>query len=567
MSLGGIIAIAAIGAALLVGIFLIFYFTVFQNMKLKKFVRNCQSRFEKSHAILFGQDSQYIKRLETISSMNLTYVQDYSEWNRKFKDIRDVLDANAQASINSMQDYIAEKRFSDLKAAIPTCKKSVDDYEKAVEDLDRSLRHKFQDEETCRQLACEQRERFRKVKQEYYAKQADLSLVSSSFEAIFRKIDSLLVNVDTDIENAQYIDAKTILTNNIAPVTESLGHILKNLPNMCVSVVTILPEKVMRLSHRYDELINEGYPLHHILVKGDITAIDDRLSKIALRIQGLNLKGVDSALDDITHQIEGYMKQFDTEVAARKSFESECSNIVKEETILESTFINLCHALPALKNIYLLGDTEQTLINTIQDTINKSGASKRTLDNYMNSMTHQPYSILVEKMDNLRDRNKEASLAIQSLEDSLASLKTDSETARDDLSTYYEELKKTEIIVRKMNIPAICTRFENDFLSLHEAVDALHEVLFITPIDVKKVRELHANLKTLGDKTFAAVTKANSDLSIAEKEIVKANRKRKTNGEINSLLSQAEGLLLNGDFRQAYETTLSAERVMKDFNE
>lgn len=567
MNLGGIIAIAAIGTALIVGVLLIFYFTVFQNMKLKKFVRNCQSRFEKSHAMLFGQDSQYIKRLETISSMNLTYVQDYSEWNRKFKDIRDVLDANAQANINSMQDLIVEKRFADLKAAIPTCKKSVDDYEKAVDDLDRSLRHKFQDEETCRQLACEQRERFRKVKQEYYAKQADLSLVSSSFEAIFHKIDSLLINVDTDIENAQYIDAKTILANNIAPITESLGHILKNLPNMCISVVTILPEKLMRLSHRYDELINEGYPLHHILVKGDITAIDDRLSKIAVRIQGLNLKGIDSALDDITHQIDDFMKQFDKEVTARKSFENECDDIVKEETVLESTFINLCHALPALKNIYLLGDIEQGQINSIQDSINKAGASKRTLDNYMNSMTHQPYSILVEKMNNLHDRNKEASSAIQSLQDSLTSLKTDSEKAREDLSTYYKELKKSEIIVRKTNIPAISSRFQSDFLSLHETVDALHEVLFVTPIDVKKVRKLHATLKKLGDKTFAGVTKATSDLAIAEKEIVKANRKRKMNGEINSLLSQAEGLLLSGDFRQAYETTLSAERVMKDFNE
>ncbi len=561
---GGIIAIVIVGAVVFIATLVILYFTLFQYLKLKKTVKAMQTRFEKSHAMLFGQDSQYIKRLETISSMNLTFVEDYVEWNRKFKDIRDVLDANAQASINSMQDLMGERRYSDLKAALSDFKKNIDEYERAVNSLDNSLKHKFQEEETCRQLACEQRERFRRVKQDYFSKQGDLTLVSTSFSAMFHKIESLFDSVESNIENAQYIDAKTVLTNDIAPVTDSLGHVLKNLPSMCLSVTTILPEKLSRLSHRYDDLIREKYPLHHILVKGDLATIDDRLSKLAVKIQGLSLKGVNDSLDEISHQIDAYTDAFDKEVAARKRFEEECQNVTKEETMLESTFINLCHSLPTLKKYYLFDSEEQTQVDAIQDAINKAGASKRSLDTYANSAIHQPYTILVEKMDSLKSRNQEASNAIRSLSDYISSLKNDSQDASRDLSSYHAELRKAEIAVRKIHINTVSARFEPDFATLHEKIDELYGLLYSQPMDVSKVKEVHASIKSLGDETFVAVEQAEKNLALAEEEIVKMNRRRNANGEINSILTQAEGLFLNGDFKQSYETALRAERYFKD---
>jgi hypothetical protein len=72
-------------------------------------------KFEREHALLFGQDSQYIKRLETISSMNLVYVQQFMDWNKRFKDVRDVSDASAQAAVNSLKDLMGERKYKELK--------------------------------------------------------------------------------------------------------------------------------------------------------------------------------------------------------------------------------------------------------------------------------------------------------------------------------------------------------------------------------------------------------------------------------------------------------------------
>ncbi len=563
LSTGGIIALAIGGAALVAGVFLILYFTLFKHLSIKKTAKALSARFEKSHAMLLGQDYQYIKRLETISSMNLTYVQDYVDFNRRFKDARDASDATAQASINSMQDLISERRYGELKSSLPTFKKNIDDYEKIVTSLDTALKHKFQEEEVCRQLAVNERERFRSVKQSYYAKQGDLGLVSVSLNAMFRKIESLFDEVDADIDNARYSNAKAILTNSIAPITDSLLHALTNLPGLCLSVTVILPEKLSRLSHRYDEMIEDKYPLYHILTKNDLNAIDDRLSKLASEIQGFHLKGANEAIDEINEKISSYDEALSKEVKSRERFEKETGEVSKEEINLESTFINLCHSRPTLKKFYVLDKEEQKLIDDITDAINKAGASKRSLDTYLNSGVYQPYSVLLEKMDNLKEKNQEASKAIEALRSYLSSLKNDSEEARSDLSIYYKKLRQSEIDVREINIEAVSKRFEDDFALLHEKLNSLSALLYTKPIDVAKVREIHSELTKVGDATFSSINQLKKDLSLAEETIVLMNRRRNSDAMINSLLTQAEGLFYKGDFKQAYEIAMESKRTYK----
>ncbi len=563
LSAGWIVAISIGGALALAGVFVTLYFTLFKHLALKKSAKGLMMRFEKSHAVLLGQDYQYIKRLEIISSMNLTYVQDFVEYNRRFKDIRDVLDANAQASVNTMQDFISERRFGELKSMLPNFKKSIDDYESSVTSLDHALKHKFQEEEVCRQLAVSERERFRAAKQSYYTKQGDLTLVSNSVNAIFRKIESLFDEVETDIENARYSNAKSTLTTQIAPITDSLSHALTNLPGLCLSVTIILPEKLSRLSHRYDEMNEDKYPLYHILTKNDLNMIDDRLSKIAAQIQSFNLKGMSEALDEITEKIKRYEEALDKEVKARERFEKENSEVSKEEVTLESTFINLCHSRPTLKKYYLFDKEEQKLVDDITDAINKAGASKRSLDTYVNSGVYQPYSFLLEKMDNLKERNLEASKSINALKDYLSSLKNDTEEARNDLSSYYKNLRQVEIDVRKINIEAVSKRYEGDFSAIHEHLNAMSALLYAQPIDVSKVRVAHAELKKIGDATFASINQTKKDLDLAESTIVMMNRRRNSNEMINSLLSQSERLFYSGDFKQAYEIALESKRSNK----
>jgi septation ring formation regulator EzrA len=558
MNQGTIIALCIVGGVLLVGVLVLLYFTVFKHARLRKQCRDYCGKFERSHALLFGQDSQFIKRLETIASMNLTFVEDYMEWNKKFKDIRDVSDASAQAAVNTIQDYLSDRKYKELQTSLPGLKDSISTYEKQVNTLDLALKRKFQDEEDCRQLSYAEREKLRKIKQDYFTKQGDLVLASSSFDTVFKKMNNLFDQVEQNIENAQYIDAKTILRNEIAPVNEEIARILKNLPNICISIQSVIPDKLSSLNNRYEEMSKAGYPLYHILSKDDISNMDQELSVLAQRVRDFDTKDVDKILDSMTRKIDSYNEAFNKEKEARTTFENECDKIYHEENLLESQFIGLCHSLPDIKRIFSIGSDEQAKIDAIQIEINKAGASRRSLDTYVHSVTKQPYSILVDKMRTLSNQTEEGDAAIKEFQNYLRSLKVDSDTAAKAIPLYEKRLQAATKTVREIGIDAVHAKFDNQFDQISDAIDTLYKDITAKPIDVKKVNDDLAVLKSNGEATLNDVSDTYNTSIKAENAIILANNHRTSSAEVNSLLTQAEGLFLKGDFHEAYDTALSA---------
>lgn len=467
------ISLITIGSVLFVAACILLYFTVFSHAHLKRQARDLCGKFEREHALLFGQDSQYIKRLETISSMNLVYVQQYMDWNKRFKDVRDVSDASAQAAVNQLKDLLSERRYKDLKALLPSSRRTIDEYENQVDTLSENLKNKFRDEEECRSLSLEQKEAYRQVKQEYYAHQNDLSLVVGTFDLLFRRLDSFFDEAEQDIENARYADGKAILTGKIAPVLNQVGVVLRELPNICVQISSLLPDKLVSLSNHYEEMITGGYPLHHILLKGDMDAMSNKLTSLGEKVKGLQLQGVSAELDEMTKQIDGYLEAFEKEKEARVIFERDQRGVYDKENGLENSFINLCHALPKVKSIYLIGSEDQAKLDAIQNTINKAGASKRSLDTYVHSSTKQPYSILVDKMKTLDTQADDTIKQINDFQAYLVSLKNDSETANAALSVYYAKAKEAERVIRDVKLDVLTDKFNPLLEQLYGLIDTL----------------------------------------------------------------------------------------------
>ena len=128
---GGAIAVALVAVLL--------YFFVFRHVWAKKQVRELSRRFEYLHALLFGQASQYTKRIENISTTNLLYVNTHVEFKKRFKDVRDQADSSAQSAINDLKDMLSEHRYKALEVRIPQANKSIDYYYEQVNRLDEDL--------------------------------------------------------------------------------------------------------------------------------------------------------------------------------------------------------------------------------------------------------------------------------------------------------------------------------------------------------------------------------------------------------------------------------------------
>ena len=454
-----IVTIIIVSVLALAGVGVLLYFSVFSKLSLKRQARDLCSRFEREHALLFGDVLAYIRRLETISTMNLVYVEEYANWSNNFKNVRDSMDSLAQATSNSVKDLFTDRRYKELKNYLPSAKKTIGEYEEKVEALYKGLKDKFAVEENVSSLSLRCKESFRQVKQEFYLKSSDLSILTSSFDLLFKKVSDLLDEADAHIENARYEEAESIYKNKIAPVVNKVRSIIKSLPDICIQITNLLPDKINSLSVRYEQMIKDGYPLNHIMLKKTIPDMEAELDAIIAQVKTLNIQGVQEKFDSMRARIDKYQEQFEEEIHARTIFEAESFKASSNETEIQNNYLNLVHALPKIKSIYLLDEEDEAKLNEIQGYINSAAASKRSLDTFIHSGTKQPFTILLSRMNALKEQSKEASDNINDFQAYLRSLKVDCEKAAKALSTYNESIKDAEAEVRYMNLPSMTEKY------------------------------------------------------------------------------------------------------------
>ena len=112
-----IAAIVIISVFLIAGFILLYIFVISRNYK-KRQVRDLENKYSYLDALLIGQDSQYIHRLEIISRTNLLYVDKYEEYSLRFKEIYDNDDKYAEGLIRQLHTLIANNQYRNIKNTI-----------------------------------------------------------------------------------------------------------------------------------------------------------------------------------------------------------------------------------------------------------------------------------------------------------------------------------------------------------------------------------------------------------------------------------------------------------------
>ena len=560
------IVCSVIGALVVAG--LLVYFLVIRKNKLRKDFRALDKLFQYYHALLIGQNAQYVKRLEIISRTNLLYVEIHTKFLKEFKELRDKHDANTQTSINRLADMISDRHYKQARAYMPEVRSVVEDYEKAVTALNVELLKVVKPEEDCRQSSLALKEQLRRIKQDYYAKQGDLVMIASSFDKIFSLIDEKFEQFETFVESAQYDDANNVLPE-IEKILNELAQSMVELPNLCILVSDVVPNKLSDLENAYNKMSEENYPLHHLCVETAVKEMRETLEKYREHLKYLNIHGLQTGLDNMLNRIESFFKSFEDEKEACKLFEEENENVYNTVNLIERRFIKLCNTIPEVSKIYIINDVHKSKVNEIQTNINRVGALKRSLDTFIHSNIKQPYSSLVGKMNELKDASNSIISELDEFNSYLASLKTDSESAYRLIFTFFEDIKKAEKEIREINISRINEKYAADFDKSYELLNSIYTLLKESPIDVDQVNKCVAELYEVSNDILddGSIAQEHNMMTLAENAIMYANKGRSHLSDIDQLVSQAETFFREGEFEQAYIIAGNALKKIRANNE
>lgn len=551
---------------LIVAIVLLSIF-VFKPSNLKKQLRAIDRKFQFAHGLLQGQNSQNVKRLEIISRTNLLYVDVYSKYMRRLKEIRDRNDIPCSEVINNLKDLLSDKDFKGFKDLYKEAVSKVNEYNKVINDFTNELNKVVQPEEDCRQSALTYKEQLRNVKQDYYAKEASLAIMNESFEEVFEYIDSLFKEFDEFVDSAQYDEANSVLPQ-ISSILHELNANMKILPELCALINDVVPEKVHKIDLAYKAMMEEHYPLHHLNVLQTLNAIQKGLEGFTSRMKEFDTIGIHDGVNEMLSTLDKFIDKFEEEKKARVIFDEKNNGVYSKVNSLEHRFITLRNNISEVNEIYIINDEHKQKIDVVQKDINKLGGLKRTLDTYFHSSTKQPYSLLVSKMTEIEECNVIVEEELNEFDSYLDTLKQDAEKAYDLVYTTFDKVKKAEKLVRLMSLESVNKKYAPKFNELYNLLNSLYEVLTTSPIDIDKsnelVREVYECSNSLLDD--GEIQQDYNMMVLAENAILHGNKDRNHLADIDQLLSQAEVFFADGDFENSYKISSGALSKIKQTN-
>ncbi|MBR0440113.1 MAG: hypothetical protein IJK27_05125 [Bacilli bacterium] len=547
--------------ALLSVIGILLYVFVFSRNSYKKQIRELERKFSYFDALLMGQDSQYIRHLEIVSRTNLLYVETYNTYNKKFKEVYENDDKFAESMIKQLNSLVKSNQYKNIKSVINDGKKAIAMFEEAVNTLDSELYEIVKPEEEARQAILKLKENYRRVKQIFYSNSNDLELVGNSFNKVFEKLDSSFVEFENHIESAEYEEANELLPV-ITKVISALEEALSHLPNLCIMLQTVLPEKIEQLNSEYNNVERKGVPLFNLSYKHRVdswlSSIEDQKKKLI----NLQYAGVMEEINRISQEIEETRNQLNSEVDDKVIFEEAADKLYKAAIELEKEFLKVCSLLPEVKRIYIMSDEQLSHIDALKDDMNKMGTSKRTLDNFIHSGTKQPYSILRKKLDDLQADYDVAEKGLKDFKTYIDSLRTSCEEAYGLVFVYYYHCKQTEGIIRDIGIESFNEKYKEQIDTCYELLNEIDSNLKVQPIDVRFVNEKVEQLKSVANTLFDEVDNKFREQQLAESAIVYANRDRNHQADVHQQLTMLEDSFFKGEFLKVYHDANAIYRRM-----
>jgi len=554
-----IIIIAAGGAVLLAVLFIVLYLTVISKKRIKKQIKEVERKYSYLDALLIGQDSQYIHRLEIISHSNLLYVDKHEMFQKRFKEIYDNDDKYAEELIRQLHSLVNNKQYRNIKNVISEARKAVNILEESVNSLNDDLYSLIRLEEDSRQTILKLKEDYRLVKQIYYTNANDLELVSASVLKVFGKLDSIFQQYEDHIEKAEYDEAKNLIPT-INRVIDALHKIFDELPNLCSLVMQVVPQKIEELNNQYLLLVKQNLPLYHLSILESVNSFKKEINQIKEGIVDLKIIGLSTRCQEIIKEIDVLEVALAKEVEDKKIFLESKDVIYSKVKALNDHFLSIIGILPEIRKIYVVEEAQEERIKALKDNIDKLWATKRSLDGFLNSATKQPYSVLREKLNNLSNDYESANTALKEFKAYLDSLKSSCEEAFSMVSIYYYRTKQVEHTLRLIALPDITSSYDETIQHVYQLLCDIDGVLKSKPIDVSKINVLVEELKGVANKLFDEVEEKYRDSSLAESAIVYANRDRNHQNDVNQQLSVLEQNFFQGEFEKVYEDANSIYR-------
>ncbi len=526
----------------------------FQGAKNKKILKSLSIKYSYVRGLLLGENIQYIKRIEAISDINLLMRPAYDDFFSRFEQLRNIDDRKASRSIQILNEALAAGN-KEFKKSLPEHRTIILDYERKVTQLSKDLTAMIKPESEIREESVYDKEKLRIIKNMYRDNKDDLEIVVPSFEKIFNQIELLFKEYDTALNGAYYDEARTYL-EKIRIFNDQLEKSLQVLPLLVVKTTVLIPEKINSLKARFEEASGHNVPLHHLRVTQEIENFNERLGVIRRKLIRFETRDVEEELNQIADTIDRLTDNFNLELQKQQEFGELYDSTYLHVNELEQRYVRLVNRMPQFKEYYQIDIVYEKKLEDASVYINSMMAVKRSLDAFLHSATKQPYSLLVEKVHQLKEESAKVEEIIREFQNYMENVRIIAEDGYAICEVLFIRFKEFEVMLRRLNVPRYTEKFEQDFDNGYAMISGIRDTIRKHPIDIKQVEVLTDSLRKLSTHLEQTINDDVKYAESAEQVIVSLNTYRPQFSELHAKLREEEQRFFSGLFQTTYENSI-----------
>ena len=498
--------------------------------------------------------SEISKVKELVKTDNLKGKLDY--WDSTFREIKDDSIPKINDMISDAEFLIDKKDYKQAIRKIAYIEMDIMQLKKKSDKLIEEIKVITTSEERNRSLITKLKINYREIKSKFERTIKDYGEIGEYISKEFDDIDLKLKEFEDAMDCNEYVLVEKIV-EDLENKIDKMKNIVEEVPSIMLTATVLLPNKIEEITTLYFRMLRDGYPLDYLNVEYNIKEIKNKINNIIEELKKLNIGDSKIELKTMLNYFDTLYNDFDKE--------KESKDVFKENTKKFKTKLDKITKI--VKDIYLQIDDIKNTYDLTEESINKFSILNKNLEkineDYKMLLTHGnghtfAYSKLVSELDGLN-------LSLSRLQDdldyqlrSITSMKDDETRAKEQLDAIQRLLKQSKYRLKEYKIPVIPSSY---FIELKEAQDAIREVL--KELDKKPIviKILNIRVDTARDLVFKIYNKTNDmvkTVMLAEKAIVYGNRYRSMYPSINADLDIATKLFKNGQYKQAYDLSVSS---------
>ncbi len=526
----------------------------------KKYQKEIISLERDKNLIISSSILSELNKVEALIN-NEKLQESYDEWQKRFKEIKDVEVPKITDALIEIEDCFNEKQYNSLNDKIAKVELEIFYVKTKANFLLEEIREITLSEERNRETITKLKAKYREIITKYNKNKNDYKDVCAPLELQFENVDKLFAAFEVAMESNQYEEVGKIV-KGIDDLIGNLAIVIDEAPTIILMGKNLIPNKMKDVKSISLRMASEGYNLDYLNLDYNIEESDKKIQDVFARLNVLNVEDSIFELKTILDYFDNIYNDFDKEKQARRIFEEYIRKILVKANKLEKINNGLYRKLDVIKYSYDLTDDDVKVIEVIkQELIQIKKDYNEIVDAHRNKSF--AYTRLGKEMEGLNVRLSVTEEKLEVALRSLGSLEEDEQRAHEQLEEIKEILNKARVIIASYKLPVIPNSYYVQLSEANVAIKEMIKEMNMTPVSIKTLNIRVDTARDLVLKLYNTSNEIIKTAAMSEVAIVYGNRYRPVNKNLDNELTKSEDMFFNGEYKKSLECAIRAINVIE----